>query len=63
LLLQNLKHKINNHYRINMLLDNLPVTVYDLMDEVSGMLQVLPCCSLPAEPSPACCRPRLGHSL
>eukprot|EP00798_Chlamydomonas_sp_ICE-L_P015250 gene15250-21332_t len=30
---ENLKHKIDNHYRINMLLDNLPVTVYDLEDE------------------------------
>jgi hypothetical protein len=32
--LQNIKHKIDNRYRINMVLDNLPVTVYDLMDEV-----------------------------
>eukprot|EP00798_Chlamydomonas_sp_ICE-L_P020229 gene20229-26982_t len=30
---ENLKHKIDNRYRINMLLDNLPVTVYDLLDE------------------------------
>ena len=32
--MQELKHKIDNHYRVNMLLDNLPVTVYDLLDEV-----------------------------
>jgi len=30
---KDLKHKIDNHYRINMVLDNLPVTVYDLLDE------------------------------
>mmetsp|Transcript_15649 Transcript_15649/g.38973 ORF Transcript_15649/g.38973 Transcript_15649/m.38973 type:complete len:700 (-) Transcript_15649:257-2356(-) len=30
---KNLKHKIDNHYRVNMVLDNLPVTVYDLLDE------------------------------
>ncbi|GFH07080.1 transmembrane 9 superfamily member [Haematococcus lacustris] len=28
-----LKEKIDKHYRINMALDNLPVTVYDLLDE------------------------------
>ncbi|KAL6762372.1 Endomembrane protein 70-domain-containing protein [Haematococcus lacustris] len=28
-----LKQKIDKHYRINMALDNLPVTVYDLLDE------------------------------
>ncbi|MEW5298849.1 MAG: hypothetical protein WDW38_000420 [Sanguina aurantia] len=28
-----LQHKIDNHYRVNMVLDNLPVTVYDLLDE------------------------------
>lgn len=33
---QGLKHKIDNHYRVNMLLDNLPVTVYDLLDAVGG---------------------------
>lgn len=33
--LQNLKHKIDQNYRVNMILDNLPVTVYDLLDEVS----------------------------
>jgi hypothetical protein len=32
--LQDLKHKIDQHYRVNMVLDNLPVTVYDLLDEV-----------------------------
>lgn len=32
--LQALKHKIDRHYRVNMVLDNLPVTVYDLLDEV-----------------------------
>lgn len=32
---QDLKTKIDEHYRINMLLDNLPVTVYDLLDAVS----------------------------
>lgn len=31
---QLLQHKIDNHYRVNMVLDNLPVTVYDLLDEV-----------------------------
>lgn len=30
---KNLKHKIDKHYRVNMILDNLPVTVYDLLDE------------------------------
>ena len=29
----NLKSKIDDAYRINMILDNLPVTVYDLLDE------------------------------
>jgi transmembrane 9 superfamily protein 2/4 len=29
----NLKTKIDDAYRINMILDNLPVTVYDLLDE------------------------------
>jgi hypothetical protein len=33
---QELKTKIDEHYRVNMLLDNLPVTVYDLLDAVSG---------------------------
>lgn len=28
-----LKHKIDNAYRVNLVLDNLPVTVYDLMNE------------------------------
>ncbi|KAG1662997.1 hypothetical protein FOA52_000568 [Chlamydomonas sp. UWO 241] len=28
----NLKEKIDDHYRINMLLDNLPITTYDLLD-------------------------------
>jgi len=28
-----LKHKIDNHYRVNLVLDNLPVTTYDLLDE------------------------------
>lgn len=32
--MQELKHRIDNHYRVNMVLDNLPVTVYDLLDEV-----------------------------
>ncbi|KAJ9527799.1 hypothetical protein QJQ45_000350 [Haematococcus lacustris] len=31
--MQVLKQKIDKHYRINMALDNLPVTVYDLLDE------------------------------
>lgn len=30
---KNLKQKIDDEYRINMILDNLPVTVYDLEDE------------------------------
>lgn len=30
---KDLKQKIDKHYRINMILDNLPVTVYDLLDE------------------------------
>mmetsp|Transcript_29623 Transcript_29623/g.87605 ORF Transcript_29623/g.87605 Transcript_29623/m.87605 type:complete len:232 (-) Transcript_29623:112-807(-) len=30
---KNLKEKIDEHYRVNMLLDNLPVTVYDLLNE------------------------------
>lgn len=30
----NLKHKIDQRYRVNLILDNLPVTVYDLLDEV-----------------------------
>lgn len=30
---QDLQQKIDKHYRINMYLDNLPVTVYDLLDE------------------------------
>lgn len=25
---------IDKHYRVNMILDNLPVTVYDLLDDV-----------------------------
>lgn len=33
---QDFKSKINEHYRINMILDNLPVTVYDLLDEVGA---------------------------
>lgn len=28
------KSMIDKHYRVNMILDNLPVTVYDLMDDV-----------------------------
>ena len=43
LLSQNLKHKIDNRYRVNMQLDNLPVTVYDLLDEVSAEVAVY-CC-------------------
>lgn len=35
---QKLKTKIDEHYRVNMLLDNLPVTVYDLLDAVSAAL-------------------------
>lgn len=37
---QNLKDKIDKQYRINMILDNLPVTVYDLLDEVSTALEL-----------------------
>lgn len=36
---KNLKHKIDNHYRVNMILDNLPVTVYDLLDEHQEFLR------------------------
>lgn len=32
--LQNIQHKIDEHYRVNMVLDNLPVTTFDLLDEV-----------------------------
>jgi hypothetical protein len=31
---ESLTHKVANLYRVNMLLDNLPITVYDLLDEV-----------------------------
>eukprot|EP00798_Chlamydomonas_sp_ICE-L_P031785 gene31786-6982_t len=30
---EDVTHKIDNHYRINMILDNLPITTYDLLDE------------------------------
>ena len=33
--MQILKEKIDEHYRINMILDNLPVTTYDLLEEAS----------------------------
>ncbi|KAF5836931.1 Endomembrane protein 70-domain-containing protein [Dunaliella salina] len=43
-----MKTKIDEHYRINMLLDNLPVTVYDLLDTVSASDVGVPChvCSI-----------------
>jgi hypothetical protein len=31
---QTFKRLIDGHYRVNLILDNLPVTVYDLLDEV-----------------------------
>jgi len=40
---QDLKLKIDQHYRVNMLLDNLPITVYDLLDAVGAAASS--CCS------------------
>lgn len=42
--MQTLRKLIDDHYRINMVLDNLPVTVYDLLDEVRPFLTVSPVC-------------------
>eukprot|EP00201_Polytomella_parva_P016206 CAMPEP_0175052398 /NCGR_PEP_ID=MMETSP0052_2-20121109/8340_1 /TAXON_ID=51329 ORGANISM="Polytomella parva, Strain SAG 63-3" /NCGR_SAMPLE_ID=MMETSP0052_2 /ASSEMBLY_ACC=CAM_ASM_000194 /LENGTH=743 /DNA_ID=CAMNT_0016316803 /DNA_START=18 /DNA_END=2249 /DNA_ORIENTATION=- len=34
-----LAHKIDNHYRVNMVLDNLPVTMYDLLNKESEFVR------------------------
>ncbi len=31
--LQDLREKIDQHYRVRLILDNLPITTYDLEDE------------------------------
>lgn len=39
--LQKFRKLINNKYRINLVLDNLPVTAQDLLDEVSNWLHAV----------------------